>query len=36
LRRVKPKLTLAPENMFSTEKILETLAYERRATGSYS
>jgi len=29
-------LTLPAENLLSTEKILETLAYERRATGSYS
>ncbi|HME11553.1 MAG TPA: RDD family protein [Candidatus Acidoferrum sp.] len=35
-RRLKPKLTLPAENLLSTEKILETLAYERRATGSYS
>ena len=36
LRRLKPKLTLPADNQLSTEKILETLAYERRSTGSYS
>jgi uncharacterized RDD family membrane protein YckC len=36
LRRLKPKLTLPPEMPFSTERILEALAYERRATGQYS
>jgi hypothetical protein len=36
LRRLKPKLTLPPETPFSTERILEALAYERRATGQYS
>jgi uncharacterized RDD family membrane protein YckC len=35
-RRLKPKLTLPAENVLSTEKILEALSYERRATGSYS
>ena len=35
-RRLKPKLTLPAENLLSTEKILEALSYERRATGSYS
>ena len=35
-RRLKPKLTLPPENTLSTEKILEALAYERRATGGYA
>lgn len=36
LRRIKPKLTLPAENLLSTENILETLAYERRASGRYS
>jgi uncharacterized RDD family membrane protein YckC len=36
LRRIKPKLTLPAENQLSTEKILEALAYERRASGRYT
>jgi uncharacterized RDD family membrane protein YckC len=36
LRRLKPKLTLPTENVLSTEKLLEALAYERRATSRYS
>jgi uncharacterized RDD family membrane protein YckC len=36
LRRLKPKLMLPAESTLSTEKILEALAYERRATGSFS
>jgi hypothetical protein len=36
LRRLRPKLTLPTENLLSPEKILEALAYERRATGRYS
>ena len=36
LRRLRPKLTLPADNALSTERILETLAYERRATGRYS
>lgn len=35
-RRLKSKLTIPAENTLSTEKILEALAYERRATGSFS
>ncbi len=35
-RRLKPKLTLPAENALSTEKILEALSYERRATGRYA
>src|SRR6266478_3107861 len=35
-RRLKPKLTLPADNLLATEKILETLSYERRAAGSYS
>jgi uncharacterized RDD family membrane protein YckC len=31
LRKIKPKLTLPAVNSLSTEKILETLAYERRS-----
>jgi uncharacterized RDD family membrane protein YckC len=34
--RLKPKLTIPAENSLSVEKILETLAYERRASGRYS
>lgn len=34
--RLKPKLTIPAENSLSIEKILETLAYERRASGRYS
>jgi uncharacterized RDD family membrane protein YckC len=33
--RLKPKLTLPDDNSLSTEGILEALAYERRASGSY-
>jgi len=36
LRRLRPKLTLPTENVLSTEKLLEALAYERRATSRYS
>lgn len=35
-QRLKPKLTLPTDNALSAEKILEGLAYERRATGGYS
>ena len=35
LRRLKPKLTL-PSNGSLSRSILESLAYERRATGRYS
>lgn len=34
-QRLKPKLTLPTDGSLSTEKILESLAYERRATGGY-
>jgi len=34
--RIRPKLTLPADNKLSLEKILEVLAYERRATGRYS
>lgn len=34
-QRLKPKLTLPGDNSLSAEKILEGLAYERRATGGY-
>jgi uncharacterized RDD family membrane protein YckC len=33
--RLKPKLTLPADSSLSTEGILEALAYERRAAGSY-
>jgi uncharacterized RDD family membrane protein YckC len=36
LRRLKPQLTLPAENTLSTEKLLEALAYERRATRGYA
>jgi hypothetical protein len=36
LRRLKPKLSLPAENTLSSERILELLAHERRATGSFS
>ena len=36
LRRIRQKLTLPADNSLSTEKILEALAYERRATGGYA
>jgi len=36
LRRLKPQLTLSAENNLSSEKILEALAYERRATSRYA
>jgi uncharacterized RDD family membrane protein YckC len=36
LRRLNSKLTLPPGGSLSAEKILESLAYERRATGGYS
>ncbi|HEY6945523.1 MAG TPA: RDD family protein [Candidatus Acidoferrum sp.] len=35
-QRLKPKLSLPADNMLTVEKILETLAYERRATGRYT
>jgi hypothetical protein len=36
LRRFKPHLNLPAENTLSREKVLEALAYERRATSPYS
>jgi uncharacterized RDD family membrane protein YckC len=36
LRRLRLKLSLPTDGSLSTEKILESLAYERRATGRYS
>jgi len=35
-QRIKPKLASIPPDLTSVEKILETLAYERRSTGHYS
>lgn len=35
LQRIKPKLTLPPDSLLSTETILENLSYERRAIGGY-
>lgn len=34
--RLKPKLAVPADNIMSTEKLLEGLAYERRAAGKYS
>jgi hypothetical protein len=36
LRRLKPQLTLPAEITLPTEKLLEALAYERRATRGYA
>jgi uncharacterized RDD family membrane protein YckC len=36
LQRLRAKLNISPDNTLSTEKILETLAHDRRATGSFS
>jgi uncharacterized RDD family membrane protein YckC len=36
LNRLKPKVTLPLDSSMSAEKILETLAYERRSSGGYS
>jgi uncharacterized RDD family membrane protein YckC len=36
LHRLKPQLTLPAENHLSSEKVLEALAYERRATSRYT
>jgi uncharacterized RDD family membrane protein YckC len=35
-RRIKPKLTLPPGLTWSNERVLEVIAYERRATGRYT
>lgn len=35
-RRIKPKLTLPTDQVLYADKVLEALAYERRATGRYS
>jgi uncharacterized RDD family membrane protein YckC len=35
-RRLRPKLTIPPDNALSSERILEALSYERRATGRYT
>jgi uncharacterized RDD family membrane protein YckC len=35
-RRVQPKLTLPTDEVLYADKVLEALAYERRATGRYS
>jgi uncharacterized RDD family membrane protein YckC len=36
LQRLRAKLNISPDNSLSTEKILETLAHDRRATGNFS
>ena len=36
LSRLKPKLTLPAQGALSSDRILEALAYERRASGRYS
>jgi uncharacterized RDD family membrane protein YckC len=36
LQRLRAKLNISPDNTLSTEKILETLAHDRRATGNFS
>jgi uncharacterized RDD family membrane protein YckC len=36
LRRLAPKLTIPPDNTISSERLLEALSYQRRATGRYS
>jgi uncharacterized RDD family membrane protein YckC len=35
-QRLRSRLTLPPDNSMSAEKILETLAYERRSSGGYA
>jgi uncharacterized RDD family membrane protein YckC len=35
LRRIKDRITLPADNSLSTERILEALSYERRATGRF-
>ncbi len=36
LQRLRTKLNISPDNSLSTEKILETLAHDRRASGNLS
>jgi uncharacterized RDD family membrane protein YckC len=36
IRRLRPKLTIPPDNALSVDRLLEALSYERRATGRYS
>jgi uncharacterized RDD family membrane protein YckC len=36
LRRLMPKLTIPTDNALSSERLLEALSYERRATGRYA
>ena len=35
LRRLMPKLTIPADNSLSSERLLEALSYQRRATGRY-
>jgi hypothetical protein len=36
LRRLMPKLTIPADNSLSSERLLEALSYQRRATGRYT
>jgi len=36
VRRLLPKLTIPADNSLSSERLLEALSYERRATGRYA
>jgi hypothetical protein len=36
LRRLLPKLTIPGDNSLSSERLLEALSYQRRATGRYA
>ena len=36
IRRLRPKLAIPPDNTLSSERLLEAISYERRATGRYS
>jgi uncharacterized RDD family membrane protein YckC len=36
VRQIRPKLTLTPGDLISTEKLLETIVHERRSSAGYS